>query len=96
MKESEFILDNVEVVYYNLNKISLNRGRSYIYSPKWLKNEKVKINPKNNDDKSFQSAITVVLNHQNIKNNLERLTKIEPFINQYNWKEINFSLRRKD
>ena len=34
MKESEFILDNVEVVYYNLNKISLNRGRSYIYSPK--------------------------------------------------------------
>ena len=38
---------------WNLNKISLNRGGSYIDSPKWLKNKNATINPKNKDDKCF-------------------------------------------
>ena len=62
--------------------ISLNRGRSYIDSPKWLKNKKAKINPKNNGDKFFQYALTVTLNYQNIKNNPEIITKIKSFIDQ--------------
>ena len=53
MKGSAFIFDRVDVLYYDLNKISLNRGGSYIDYPKWLKNKKAKIDPKNNDDKCF-------------------------------------------
>ena len=26
VKRSEFIFDNIDILYYNLNKISLNRG----------------------------------------------------------------------
>ena len=37
MKGSEFVFDNVDSLYYKLHKISLNRGGSYIDSPKWLK-----------------------------------------------------------
>ena len=37
------------------------------------KNKKATINPKNKDDKCFQYALTVTLNYQNIKNNLERI-----------------------
>ena len=96
MKESEFIFDSVDILYYNLNKIILNRGGSYIDSLKWLKNKKGTINPKNNDDKCFQYVITVALNYQSIKNDPERLTKIKTFISQYNWKEIKFPLHRKD
>ena len=40
MKGSEFIFDNVDISYYDLNKISLSRGGSYIDSPKWLKNKR--------------------------------------------------------
>ena len=47
MRGSEFVYDSVDVLYYNLNKISLSRGGSYIDSPKWLKNKKATINPKN-------------------------------------------------
>ena len=54
IKGSEFIFDSVDALYYKLHKISLNRGRSYIDSPKRLKNKKATINPKNNDDKCFQ------------------------------------------
>ena len=69
MKQSEFIFDSVDVLHYNLNKISLNRGGSYD-SPKWLKNKKAIINLKyNDDDKCFQYVITVALNYKNNKIN---------------------------
>ena len=56
MRGSEFVFDNVDLLHYKLHKISLNRGGSYIDSPKWLKNKKATTNPKNNDDKCFQYA----------------------------------------
>ena len=37
VRGSEFVFDSVDSLYYNLNKISLSRGGSYIDSPKWLK-----------------------------------------------------------
>ena len=61
MKGSEFFFDGVNALYYDFNKISLNRGKSYIDSPEWLKNKKATINPKNNDDKCFQYGLTVAL-----------------------------------
>ena len=67
MKGSEVIFDSVDLLYYNLNKISLNHGGSYIDSPKWLKNKKATINPKNNDNRCFQYAVTAALNHEQIK-----------------------------
>ena len=66
---SNFIFDSVDALYYDLNKISLSRGRSYIDSPEWLKYKKATINPKNNDDKCFQYALPVALNHKQIKKN---------------------------
>ena len=41
MRGSQFVYDSVHVLYYNLNKVSLSRGGSYIDSPKWLKNKKI-------------------------------------------------------
>ena len=38
MKEgSNFVFESVDLLYYSLHKISLNRGGSYIDSPEWLK-----------------------------------------------------------
>ena len=36
----KIIYDNVDVLYYNLNKVSLSKGGSYIDSAKWLKKQK--------------------------------------------------------
>ena len=36
MKVSEFVFDGVNLLHYDLNKISLNRGGSYIKSPDWI------------------------------------------------------------
>ena len=67
MRGSEFIFDSVDSLYYNLNKVSLSRARSYIDFPEWLKNKKTKINPKNSNDQCFQYALTVALNYERIK-----------------------------
>ena len=53
MKGSKFEFDGVNLLYYDFNKVSLNRGGSYIDTPEWIKNKKSTINPKNNDYKHF-------------------------------------------
>ena len=76
-------------MHCKLHKISLNRGGSYIDSPKWLKNKKATINPKHNDDKCFQYAVTVSLNYQKVNNHPEKIYLTTPFINNYDWNEMH-------
>ena len=96
MKGSDFEFDGVNFLYYDFNKISLNRGGSYIDSPKWLKDKKSTINPKNNEYKCFQYAVTLALNLDKIKKDPQRISKVKPFIEQYNWKDIDFPTTRKN
>ena len=93
---SNFVFESVNLLYYSLHKISLNRGGSYIDSPDWIKHKKATINPKNKDNECFKYAITVALNHERIKKDPQRISKIKPFIDQYNWKDIEFPSHSKD
>ena len=96
MRGSEFGFDGVNLLYYDFNKISLNRGGSCIEPAKWIKDKRSIINPRNNDYKCFQYAITVALNHDRINKHPQRISKIKPFIDQYNWKDIDFPPSSKD
>ena len=96
MKGSDFAFYGVNYLYYDLNKISISRGGSYIDSPKWLKYKKSTINPKNNDYKCFHYAVTLALNYNKIDRNPQRISKIKPFIEEYNWKDIDFPSTSKD
>ena len=96
MNRSDFEFDGVNFLNYDFNELSLNRGGSYINSPKWLEDKKSAINPKNNDDKCFQYAVTLALNLDNIDNHPERISKIKPSTNQCNWKDIDFPSTSKD
>ena len=80
MRGSEFEFDGVNFLYYDFNKTSINKAGSYIVSPKWLKDKKSIINPKNNDDKCFQYAATLALNLDKIKKDPQRISKIKLFI----------------
>ena len=93
MRGSEFVFDGVDVLHYNLKKISLNRCGSHIDSPEWIKNKKATINPKNKrDNKCFQYALTVALNHEKIKDHPERISKIKPFIDHCKFETNNKSI----
>ena len=53
MKDSEFVFDDIDLLSYKCHKISLNHGGSNIDFPKWFKNKKETLNPKNNDANVF-------------------------------------------
>ena len=68
MKGSAFVFDYVHLLYYKCYKINLNRDRSYIDSPDWIKNKKAIINPiSKKDNKCFQYPVTVALKHEEFK-----------------------------
>ena len=95
MKRSYFIFDGINYLYYDLNRITICKGGSYIESPKWLKDKKC-INQKNNDNKCFQYAATLALNINSIDKRHQRISKIKPLINNYKWNDINFPATKKD
>ena len=96
MRGSDFEFDGINFFYYNFNETSIYGGGSYIDSPKWLKGKKSTINPKNNDHKCFQYAATLALKFDSINNHPEKISKIRPLIDQYNWKDIDFPPTNKD
>ena len=75
MRGSEFVFDSADLLLYELHRISLNRGGSYIDYPKWLKNKKATTNPKKKkkDNKCFKYAVTAALNHQNKKKSTKNI-----------------------
>ena len=87
IRGSGFGFDGINFFNYNFNKTSIDIGGSYIDFPKWLKDKKSTINPKNDDLKCFQYVATLALNFDNINNHPEKISKIRPFMDQYNWKD---------
>ena len=84
------------LIYYITSFISLNRGGSYIDSTEWLQNKKATINTINKkDDKCFQYPVAA-LSHEQIRNHPERISRIKPFIDQYNWNKISFPSHKSD
>ena len=96
MRGSDFEFDGVNFLYHDFNKTSINRRGSYIDSPKWLKDKKSTINPKNNEDKCFQYTVTLALNLNRINKDPQIVSRIKPFIEKYNWEDIDFPSTGKD
>ena len=96
MRGSNFVFNGINYFFYDFNRVSISKGGSYIESPKWLKDKISTINQKNNDNKCFQCATTLALNFNNIKKDPQRISKIKPFIDNYNWNDINFPATKKD
>ena len=46
MKGSDFIFNGINHLYYDLNRITISKGGSYIESPKWRKDKKCTVNQK--------------------------------------------------
>ena len=97
LRRSEFVFDYVRLLYRKYFNVILNCGGSYIDSPNCTKNKKATINPINEkDNKRFQYAVTIWLYQEEIGKNPDRITKVKPFINKYQWKGINFPSEKND
>ena len=80
----DFIFDCVYLLDCKYLKINFKRDGSYIDSLDWMKNKKATINPTNERDKCSQCTVRIPLNHEEIKKDMQRITKIKAFIDKYN------------
>ena len=96
MDGSEYHFERVVLLRYKLHKISFRKGGSYIDSPRWIKNKHGTINPKNEVDKCIIYVIIALLNHDKIDNHPERISRLKPYINNYNWHGLEFPAQPSD
>ena len=59
-------MESVDLVYYKLHRVRLNRGGLYIKSPEWLLHKGATIDPKNENDECLQWSIISALNYNEI------------------------------
>ena len=50
----------------------------------------------NNNNNNFQNALDDALNYQTIKSNQQRISKLKPYINKYNWRGREFPAGPKE
>ena len=79
-------------MHYKYHKINPDCGGLYIDSPNQIK--KATRNPINKiDGKYFEDAVRVALNLYEIGKDLDKISKIKPFIDKYKW-ENKLSIRK--
>ena len=96
MRGREFVFDYVEYLNYIFHKVNLKTSGSYVEATEWLKSKGATINCQNDDDKCFQYVITIALNYDEIGNNHQRVNKVKPFVDKYDWTDINFPFHIND
>ena len=67
------------------------KSKLELYSPEWLRSKKESITGKDN---CFQNPLNDSVDYQTIKTHPERISKLKPCINQYNWKD-KISIRQR-
>ena len=73
---SDYVFGSVDSLIIKFHKIDLKRGGSFIKSHKRISDKKATINPKNNDNECLKYAITAALQHHEISNNPDRISKL--------------------
>ena len=70
------------------------KNLSELNSLGWLRGKKEAII--NNNNNNFQNALDDALNYQTIETHPERISKLKPYINKYNWEGIDFPAGPKE
>ena len=81
------INDNKKYYYFAV------KSKWKLYSSEWLRSKKGSIS---NEDNCFQNALNDALDYQRIKKDPQEISKLKPYINQCNWKDIIFPSDKED
>ena len=69
------------------------KSKLELYSSEQLRNKKEEITY---GDNCFRNALNDALDYQRIKKDPQEISKIEPYISPYNWKDIECSSHKED
>ena len=84
-------LDSIMHLDISFHEVQLTRGSTYTNLPAWIANKKAVINPQNqNNEECFKWAVIAALHHEKIDFHPERISKLKPYSDLYNWKGLKF------
>ena len=76
----------------NFHKLALVRRSMYTELPKRTALKKEIISPKNNDEQCFKCVVIATLLHEEIDQGPQRISKLQNYENQHNWRGLKFPL----
>ena len=79
--------DDIEKYYFAV------KSKLELCSSEWLRSKKESIT---NEDNCFQNALSDSLDYQRIKKYPQKISKLRPYINQYDWEDIKFPSDKED
>ena len=74
----------------------MTHNSTLVKTPTWIGPKNCTINPQGDDNKCFQYSVTLSLYHEQIGRNPFRVSKIKPFVNNFNWNNINFPPKEQE
>ena len=74
----------------------INDNNSNNNNNNYNNNTNINNNNNNNNNNNFQNALNDALNYQTIEKDPQRISKLKPYINKYNWEGINFPAGSKE
>ena len=97
LRGSNFVFSGIDLTFVQFVKFKLKRGGSYIQTPERISVKKAIINPKNTKDECcFAYSIVASIHNEETDNHPERISKLTPYNNNYDWTDINFPSEQKD
>ena len=92
LPKSGFTLDHIMHLDIDFHQLVLTRGSSHVELPEWIARKKAVINPKNEDEECFKWAVIAALHYEEISDHPERVSKLCPFAERYNWDGLEFPM----
>ena len=96
LRNSKFVFDIILHMDIDFHRLNLTRGSSYIPLPDWLMKKKVIINPRNSDMECFKWAIIAAIKWEEVGNNLERVSKLRKYEEEFDQSGLEFPVSFRD
>ena len=69
---------------------TLKRDGSWKKSPDQLKNEKMTVNPQDNDEEFLKYVLIASLHQEETNDHPEEINDLKPFVDRYKWEKVKF------
>lgn len=93
---SDWQIVHVKRLIMKISKYTPAHGSSYIELPEKIANKKCCVNIQNEDNRCFEYSVLCGLHHEEIKKDLQRVSKYKPYANQLKFDGIDFPVEVDD
>ena len=93
LKGTDLVFNNIKSMKLGIVRYSPLQGGSYLPLPDFIAKKKCCINIKNKDEKCLMYCILYHIHQKDIPKHFDRITKYEPYLNEFDWSKVKFPVK---